>query len=72
MADAPDAQREPMAEEGTEIMSKDPTPKADALRAMREAQFSATSEQRKPTKALREAVAAIPAKKARKAKRHGK
>lgn len=43
---------------------KPPSPKADALRAMREAQFVKTF-----AKALREAVAAIPAKKARKPKK---
>lgn len=45
-----------------------PSPKADALRAMREAKFARIEAGRADTKALRDRVAAVPAKKPRKAK----
>lgn len=46
-----------------------PTPKSDALRAMREAEFaSARPAPRKPIQDLRKDVAAIPAKKQRPSK----
>lgn len=48
------------------------SPKADALRAMREAQFAGVKPATAPAQALRKAVAAVPAKKAKKPKRKGR
>jgi hypothetical protein len=57
--------QETVAEEELQ-MSRDPTPKSDALRAMREAEFtSSRPAPRKPVQDLRKDVAAIPAKKQR-------
>lgn len=51
-------------------MTKAPSPKYDQLRAMREANFARDNAQvKRSTKELRETVAAIPARKPKKAKR---
>ena len=44
-------------------MSKQPSPKADALRAMREAEFSKAKPPRAPVVDVRKAIERIPAKK---------
>jgi hypothetical protein len=48
---------------------KQPTPKMDALRAMREANYARTHPTRRSIAALKETVAAIPVKRAPKIKR---
>lgn len=53
-------------------MTRVPSPKEDALRAMREAQFSHAPAPRPPADPVRKAVASIPAKKPKKAKRKGR
>lgn len=54
-------------------MSKQPTPKSDQLRALREANFERNQQQKRAAlPALKEKVAAIPAKKPKKAKPHGR
>lgn len=50
-------------------MTTAPTPKADQLRAMREAKFGARAQTVKQVQAIRERVAAIPAKKPKQPKR---
>ncbi len=50
-------------------MSKNPTPKLDALRAMRESNFERSHPPRKSVAALQAAVDAIPAKKPPRKKR---
>lgn len=47
---------------------KQPTPKLDRLREMREARFAQNQPQHKPITVLRHVVASIPAKKHRKTK----
>lgn len=47
-------------------MTKPPSPKADQLRALREAQFSRSPTPRAPIETVRKATAAIPAKKEKK------
>ncbi len=48
---------------------KQPTPKLDALRAMREQNFERTHPPRRSVAALKESIAAIPAKKQPRKKR---
>jgi hypothetical protein len=47
-------------------MSKQPTPKLDALRAMREANYANRNRSAKPIEKLREDIARVPVKKPRK------
>ena len=49
-------------------MSKTASPKADALRAMRESQFMTAAPKRKPVDDLRRDVSAVPATKPKKQK----
>ena len=49
-------------------MSKNPTPKLDALRAMREAKYGRRPTPKAPVAALREKIAAVPIKKVKKVK----
>lgn len=50
-------------------MTKQPSPKYDQLRAMREAKYANAIRAQKPVQALRQTIAAIPAKKPKGRKR---